>query len=386
MPLAKKLGFSLVASAVAGVVLLGVGELYVRLTKEHLDLRVLTGQKAGADEMAEWAKVDAFCAYRGRPGRYPVADNIVKTVNSDGFISTPELGHAKEPGEVRIAFLGGSSTDGSGHLLGDRQTWPWKVVDILRSKSPGRKVTFLNCAAAGYSSFESYGRLWSRVRFYNPDIVVVYHGWNEMYYFSDIALAHRWRVLWDGGWGFDFVTNTVVKPMWFDPVLQYSQTLIRVRRRLGRIDSGERGRAVAAGLQQDFDQRALEVWRTNLRLLAQVSEMIHAKLFVCKQATLVVPNLPKELRAKCHYEYHGFGHDAHVAAFSGIYRIIDEEIPAERIIDVTPLSGRPELFFDHIHPKETGTSAIAEIVAEALLKVLNEGGEGGASQDQPPTR
>lgn len=93
-----------------------------------------------------------------------------------------------------------------------------------------------------------------------------------------------------------------------------------------------------------------------------------AELFVCKQATLIVPGLSGKERERCRVEFHGFDHDAHVAAFEALYRVIGEEIPQANVIDVTPLSGVPEYFHDHVHPTREGTTEIAEIVSSALAE------------------
>jgi len=97
-----------------------------------------------------------------------------------------------------------------------------------------------------------------------------------------------------------------------------------------------------------------------------------AKLFVIKQATLIVPDLPMEERLKCRYEYHGFDHDAHVRAFAEIYKIIDEEIAVNSVIDMTSLSGRPELFYDHIHPTPLGCSEIASLISKPLVSYIKQ--------------
>jgi hypothetical protein len=208
----------------------------------------------------------------------------------------------------------------------------------------------------------------------------VCHGWNEMYYFDDAAQARTWRVGTDGSWGFQTARVKQCEPMWLDPVLGHSQLLTRMRWALATKVEGE----VAAGddevtadatdasaatkpaRPQPYDRRALEVWRTNLRLLRETSKTLGAEMFVCKQPTLIVADLPARERERCHYHLHHFGHAAHVSAFNAIYRVIDEEIAADRVIDLTSLSGKPELFFDHIHPTEDGTTQIARIVADYL--------------------
>lgn len=151
-------------------------EVYVRTFRPMIDLNHVTGRTTGPNPNAEWAFLDAFSAYRGKPGIYK--GNEGRTINRHGFISTPDISVFKPPGTLRIVFLGGSSTAGT-KLRKDQETWPWKTVEMIRDKTRG-KVDFINGALGGYTSFESYGRLWSRIRHFSPDIIVVYHGWNEM--------------------------------------------------------------------------------------------------------------------------------------------------------------------------------------------------------------
>src|SRR5215471_11080551 len=179
--------------AVLALLLFAAAEAYVRITRPHDDLWALTGRSVASHPIMDWYFVDAFSAYRGRPGVYGDG-SLVKTVDSAGFISTPEIAPAKPANTIRIAFLGESSTAGTGILLPDSLTWPWQVAELLRQR-PGRRsrIEFINAAIGGFTTFESYGRLWSRLRFYSPDIIVVYHGWNEMYYFNSVDKLADWR-------------------------------------------------------------------------------------------------------------------------------------------------------------------------------------------------
>ncbi|MDP2645965.1 MAG: SGNH/GDSL hydrolase family protein [Desulfobacterales bacterium] len=347
-------------------------EFYVRATRSVTDLKVLTGRVSGPDPMAEWAFMDAFAAYRIKPGINFYSAR--KTVNQEGFISTPEISVSKPPGTFRIVFLGGSAAAGMGRDLEDVETWPWKTIEMIRQKT-NKKVDFINGAVGGYTSFESYGRLWSRIRHYSPDIIVVYHGWNEMYYFLQVDKITQWRTLPDGSWSIGKTTSKPIKqyePYWLDPILYWSQALTRIRLKLSRHLGGEAGTNPSRFLSPDFDRRGLEIWRTNLKLLKSTSEIIGAKLFVAKQPTLIVPGLPESERGRNRYEYHGFNHDAHVRAFQAIYEVTDQEIPADSVIDVTEVSGHPEYFYDHVHPTPEGSTKIAHIMSDFLLPYIEK--------------
>ncbi len=348
-------------------------EAYVTLTREKTDLYALTGRSLTCNPMSRWAVVDAFCAYRPRPGQYAAG----KTVNSHGFLSTPEIASPKSPGVTRIVFLGGSSTAGTGFNLPDKDTWPWRTMEMLKTLAPGN-YEFINAAVGGYSSFESYGRLWSRIRHYSPDIVVVCHGWNEMYYFDKAENIISWRTRPDGSWSIDATSKTVAvyAPRWIDPIVAWSQALSLLRIRFSRPLEGEVGPSPAKPLSAEFDRAGIDIWRTNLRLLKQACVVMNAGLFVAKQPTLIVPGLPENQRARCRYDFHGFDHEAHTRAFAEIYRVIEEEIEPTAIIDLTPISGRSECFFDHVHPNPDGCREIAAITARALASHItkNSGG------------
>jgi lysophospholipase L1-like esterase len=315
--------------------------------------------------MAEWAFVDAFAAYRHKPG----ISSKGKTVNQFGFISTPDISIIKPKDTIRIVFLGGSATAGTGHNLPDGETWPWKTAKILQEKT-GKKIDFINGAAGGYTSFESYGLLWSRIRHFSPDIIVVYHGWNEMYYFNEVDQIARWRMLPDGSWSLErtAIDFKIYEPHWVDPLLRWSQVLTRIRLRFSKQLDSEIGRSNTLSLTHDYLQRGFDIWRTNLKLMKSASEIFGAKLFVAKQATLIVPNLSQKERKRCGYAKHAFNHDTHVMAFQGLYKVIDEEMPTDSIIDLTVISGQSELFYDHIHPTTEGTTQIANIVSNSLIQ------------------
>lgn len=359
----RKLAFTLILGLLPTTMIFMAAEAYIRFTRSYTDLWVVTGREVGKNPMEKWALVDAFSAYKGRSGNYHGKNR--KTVNKHGFISTPKISIKKAENTLRIVFVGGSSTAGTGRDLADEDTWPWRVAEILRRDLKEKKIEFINAALGGYTTFESFGRLWSRIRFFSPDIIVVYHGWNEMYYFNKGDEIISWRTLPDGSWGFHRTPKLAIyEPYWIDYLLRCSQLLTRFRLSISTQLNGEIG--VSKKLKDNYDKRGLEVFRTNLRLIKEAASIFDAKLFVAKQATLIVPNLAEDDRNRCRYNYHGFNHDAHIDAFNQIYRIIDEEIEGEDIIDVTQLSGVSEYFYDHIHPTELGSKEIARIVAKSL--------------------
>jgi len=369
LPLRKKMLLGCISACLSGVLCLVAFEILLRVSRPRIDLYALTGRTLGPDPKSEWAVVDAFCAYRPRAGEYAPG----KTVNSHGFLSTPELPREKPADTVRVVFLGGSSTAGTGDILKDTETWPWQTMERVRERVSA-KVDFINAASGGYTSFESYGRLWSRLRFFSPDIVVVCHGWNEMYYFDRSDDMVSWRIRPDGSWSLATGSEPVAvySPRRFDPLIRWSRALTWIRIRFSRSRYGELRRPRNTQLDTDFDRRGLSVWRTHLALLREACAIMGAKLLVVKQPTLLVPGLAEEQLRRCRLDYHGFDHDAHVSAFAAIYQVIDDEIARDAIIDLTSISGDPNCFFDHVHPTPEGCSRIAAITAQSIVSHIEQ--------------
>lgn len=198
-----------------------------------------------------------------------------------------------------------------------------------------------------------------------------------MYYFNKVDDIINWRTLKDGSWQFDHTENPIVtyNPNFTDPIIRWSQLLTVFRLSVSKPNEGEIGPNLKKPLKSNFDHRGLDIYRTNLKLIRETCRTIGAKLFVLKQATLITPGLPINERRRCRYDLHGFDHNAHVEAFQGIYQVIDEEFPKSSIIDTTALSGRPDYFFDHIHPNAIGAHEMAVVVSEALMNYIGAIGE-----------
>lgn len=339
-----------------------LSEVGVRVFKTHIDLYELTGIKETTNPMELWAIQDPYCAYMAKPG---YRENG-KTVNSHGFMSTPEIGLNKKNKTIRLVFLGESSTAGMGVTIKDSLTWPWLTSKEL-SRILGNKlnIEFINASLGGYTTFESYGKLWSRLIYYQPDIVIVNHGWNDMYYFNQADSALKWRN------NFDLkkkIHYAQISPHWIDPWIRWSQILSKIRFWYSaRHVQGEKT-TEKPHLKDSFNMKGVAIFRNNIRLIKHFCEMHQLQLFICKQPSLIHPQTTEEDKKRCRYDFHGFDHDAHLRAFHELYKVIAQEIPRNNSIDLTSISGKSDCFYDHIHPSEWGSVQIAAIVRDSVLR------------------
>jgi hypothetical protein len=81
---------------------------------------------------------------------------------------------AKRPEVLRVAFLGGSTSEAGGH-----HPYPERCIKLLNEAAGTERYEGLNVACASYSTHQSLIALDRYVWPRQPDVVVVYHGWND---------------------------------------------------------------------------------------------------------------------------------------------------------------------------------------------------------------
>jgi lysophospholipase L1-like esterase len=111
--------------------------------------------------------------------------------NSQRF-KGPVMAAPKPPEVFRILCYGDSNTDGP-----KEGGWPEALQEMLNQPmSPaGRRYEVINAGVAGYSSHQGLLRFEQEVKIYQPDLVIVSFGWN------DVALAvgrpdHEFQPSW----------------------------------------------------------------------------------------------------------------------------------------------------------------------------------------------
>lgn len=100
--------------------------------------------------------------------------------NADGFrVSAPDYDppKAKPSGQLRVAFLGSSAVQlGSTY----ETTLPGSLKRLLEEKYPGRDVEIINAGIQSCVSRQSIAQFLFTVRDYQPDVVILYDGVNDI--------------------------------------------------------------------------------------------------------------------------------------------------------------------------------------------------------------
>lgn len=97
-------------------------------------------------------------------------------VNSLGFLS-PEVSVEKHAGVLRIACLGGSTTEG-GNTLGYPGSFPGRLGPALRKRT-GREFEVLNFGMSSWTTAEMVSAWFLLVQDYRPDLVVLHEAVND---------------------------------------------------------------------------------------------------------------------------------------------------------------------------------------------------------------
>jgi len=116
---------------------------------------------------------------------------------------------------------------------------------------------------------------------------------------------------------------------------------------------------------------AIETYRTNLEQIRNLCQLRAIECYSILQPTLLSDQADRSSdkveKARRTALVHGFDADRHIAVFEQLYAINREVFGDDYCIDATPLSGKAELFFDHIHMNAEGSSRLAALVSASLL-------------------
>ena len=134
-----------------------------------------------------------------------------KILNSRGF-SGPEFSSIKPPDTYRIFTLGGSTTFGNDQYYSE--TWPGYLQQIFDGEELGVNVEVINAGIPAYSSTPEYQMLKTRLIHYQPDLVIMYDGWNDLKANTPIdKTIQNWKSVCKLGNEKGFETIIIVQPM-----------------------------------------------------------------------------------------------------------------------------------------------------------------------------
>lgn len=272
----------------------------------------------------------------------------------------------KPDGVTRVMVLGGSSVFDLN--VSEGEDWPYLVQERLRASGLG-EIEVVNAGVPGYTSFDSVGRLYAQTWKYEPDYLLLYNAWNDIKYFKKVNLQKsilEWRLEY----------AKIVDPRlhyqgiidrFFGRSELYSHLRFLVIRRLFKI--GSEGVVEDEEVTDRFSALAVDQYRVNLELFVDLSRNLGATPILMTQATLVDAENTDQDKGRINYKYSHLTHEGLVRAYDACEKAAKAVATNKRVslIDASlQLSGRPELFTDHVHLTSDGGQELAALVAAQL--------------------
>jgi hypothetical protein len=305
-------------------------------------------------------------------------------VNSLGFRG-PEFTAAKPAGTYRIAAVGGSTTFGYYPATSsDQAAYPAVLERLLNTAKPDSRVAryeVINAGVPGYSLRSSLQNFSSRLLFFQPDMLIVYHATNDLArYGNEDGLM---RPLLN-----QFVPQGVMAGL-LDQVMGWSYLFQELRFTLGtRLWGGLLGAPQAGGGGEwRYDPRYELVFRRDLRhlvLLAKANGVVPvlATQAIAFTAKTDFANLTEaERRMLFDRPAHFYGTipgPQRFAVFQRYNQAIRELALEEGAIlaDVDAVIPKtPDYHYDYCHLTDRGSVLQAEVIHRAILAAAERTGE-----------
>ena len=275
-------------------------------------------------------------------------------VNSLGFRG-PEIKDPKPDGRIRIAFLGGSTTF-CAEASSFAATWPQQVIQELHRRFPEASFDGINAGVGGYSTRESLINLQHRVARFDPDVLIIYHGTND--------LTQDSRTIAEEQGIFEQRESET------SPIGEYWMTWFLVEKNLrARFTKRDSARVdlEPAELASTFEERL----RTLIDACGEVAPVTAIGTFchrarreqtpaernaACASSFYYMPYMTAELLLDC------------LEAYNEVVRRVAEEKGAIRFELATLVPADDEHFNDSVHMKDPGLAIVGQCVVQALVK------------------
>jgi len=135
---------------------------------------------------------------------------FTRSINSHGFRGD-EFQKEKPNDTFRIFAVGGSTTNGSGS--DDDETWPANLQKIANEKTTGKKIEVINAGMSGATSEQEYNMIKNKISLLDPDLVIIYDGWNDWEKLSVENTIQNWESVCKLGKNKGFDTIIAVQPL-----------------------------------------------------------------------------------------------------------------------------------------------------------------------------
>ena len=215
-------------------------------------------------------------------------------ISANGYRG-PSFQVRKPANMTRVIIIGGSAvfdqnmTDSG---VDKENSWPNLVGKQLREDG-FENIEVINAGIPGQTSADSLGRLFSQLWMYKPDVLLIYHAWNEIKLWKLLEITPE-RPLISHVPSYDPNSNPFMSYQGFwDELFSYSQLYVKVRNKyfMWNMNIGSEG--VISNAQERADSYGRfgpEQFRLNMHLMVSACKILGITPILITQATLAVPD------------------------------------------------------------------------------------------------
>lgn len=279
-------------------------------------------------------------------------DGRIARVNSKGFVG-PEFADMKAPGVFRIFALGDSCTFGD---------WDISYAAYLgeRLNSASQSYEVINAGIEGYNSEYALGRLQDDILKYQPDLVTIYIGWNDLMKTSPGNISSSGRVTWLGKVfnhsylykGLGKIIFFYIRPLLSVPVLKGDESEYHI-----------------------FDQFIPATYEDNVSAMIALLKERNVRILLLTRPTVLFRDMTTEDLRRQHVFFPFFPEAYSVPRLLSLHNAYNNSLRrlAARfdltLIDLDENFNQRDkrlLFWDTMHPSKEGHELIASILSPAV--------------------
>jgi len=306
-----------------------------------------------------------------------------------GFLSDGQtLTYEKSANEIRIATIGASTT--ANINLAYSQNWPGYLGNLVQKALPNKKIRIINAGVPGFDTAQSIGNLALRVMPLKPDIVIIYHSYNDLKAINQGAVFRP-----DYSHIHQRPFGSYTKPNIFFRCLNYSMFFVRshnkyraykrdksIVKKMNNLKSGETRLSF-------IPKKAEDTFEQHIRSLISIAESGGAQVILSSFATLHnTKSSFKEIRQSRRsselkktelfligYFIPGLTVDA---TFKGImrYNVILRQVAHERhtgwVDNASLIPHEDKYFVDRVHFSHDGAALMARNLFPVVLHELEK--------------
>ena len=319
----------------------------------------------GGLRLYSWYFRTAYERYNVSTGRIELVPNLeVKSpggrrirINSKGFVGV-EFADVKPAGIYRVFTVGDSCT-----FAGD---WDVSYSAFLGGmlNVDGQRYEVINAGIEGYNSEYALGRIRDDILKYDPDLVTIYIGWNDLMKVSPSNMSSSGRVTWLGAaLNHSYLYKGLSKVVFF-----YIRPIL--------MPPGLSGKASEYHV---FDQFVPAEYEENVSAMVALLRERNVRVLLFTRPTVLTRNMSAEdLKAEhVFFPYFSEAYSAprllslHDAYNNSIRRIAARmRVPIVDLDEVFNRQDKRTLFWDTMHPNKEGHELIATVLAPRIRELL----------------